>query len=677
MWEKMIMKEVSYKELFDNIQCDLSIFFEDDFTYSTDFSMKSVLYRIVRIDKELSFNPLIKKLNEADHNFAESIRDFVNEFRKYEHYIDNWNDVIIDDIDSAVLIIQKCDSNAFNNVSMKMSISEPSNLDEVRSILCQFGVDCLIPNAYTPLFNEYIWREKVWKPFYIFTSYSADVKSELENMLSGSDKSEAIVCCYIDNNLRGENKAQQIIDDLEKLTEKQVHFIGAVVTSQDPFDRITDKIFIDTVLKKNIPIQLKSALLRSVYHYLLHSIKRHYINAITEAFKKAGAHRNIALYLSDMAKMEGISNYSLFVEWLKGLTDYYSSQYSYIEKMIPIANLIERQSENDESEVSDDLSDLSDYNTFEAFDYKINEYCLPVEPGDIFITDDNQIYILVGQACDMAMGEARSRRNGLCEMVKATFVTTADSIKVADDQKNIWINYYKKEGTYGKLKIDYQKRFFIENEILSLAIYNKNGFCTFTRDICLNNSLLQDYQIGYYDSLRKFFESIITLNDSCADASKAVLANRAVNWVCSLLDYTIQSNEIRYSIRRVCRLKDKYLIFLYKLFLEYRGRIPFNTISMNRTIPLEVDFIYSGSKLQYTVDVLLNKSNDTVKLDWPWIISSATIDDLLIKIGSKNKTKDDKSSYIIEGKQIDIELDGGKVLKLTKKTKKSINVSIE
>ena len=672
------MREVSYKDLFNNMHCDLSIFFEDDFTFPTEFDIKAILYRLVRMNIKTILEPMMNKLREIDLSFASSIQEFVVEFKKWDDLIDNWDNVVKDDIDNAISAIQAKSDDAFAAISSKREIEEPSDLEGVKSILRRFGAFCVIPPAYTNLFDEYILSDRTWKPFIVYSNYSADVNNEIKEMISLSNQSP-VICCYIDNNLCGENKAEQIINDLENPNnEKAVHFIGAVVTSRDPFSKITDNIFIDCVLKNNLNSQLKSALLRSVYHYLLHSLKEQYINSITDAFNKAGSHRNIALYLAEMAKIEGVSNYSLFVEWIKGLTEYYSSQCKDIGKMIPIANLIERQSKSEDlKEDLEEISDLSDYNTFEAFDYNVNNYYLPIEPGDIFINESNNIYILVGQACDMAMGESRSRRNGLCEMVKATFEIDADLTKIAKDQKTMWINHFKLGEACGKLKINYQKRFFVENEILSLSTYHSDGSCIIGSENNKNNPLLQEYQINYYEKLKAFFDSIVTLKENCPEASEIILANKSIAWVCSLLDYKNENGQMIYPIKRVCRLKEKHLIYLYKLFLEYRGRMPFNTISLNRTISRQMKFESNSNVYTYNVDVVISRSNGEIKTNWPWIISKATILDLLSKITPSVTIKEEQNEYIIEGKESTIMLNDGKKLKLSKKTKNSLIVTIE
>lgn len=670
------MREVSYNELFNNIQCDYSVFFEDDFTYPLSFEIKSVLYRIVHMDVALIIEPMLKKLKVVDNDFAMSLEAFLNEFFKYENLIDDWSNVAIDDIETAFDLIKEKSEDQYSSIKEKYDAIIVSESEEVNFVLHQFGAFCVIPHAYKTVFDEYISRDQKWKPFCIYSNYSSDVKNELRSLLSNNPERKSIICCYIDNNLGGENKAEQIVDDLEELclSNENTHFIGAVVTSKELFSKISDNIFIDYVDKNDMP-QLKSALLRSIYHYFLHSLKEQYAAGINEAFSKAGSHRNIALYLSDMARYEGVSNYALLVEWLKELTDYYFAQDDSIGKLIAIANLIERQEETEEFD--DDPCELSDINTFEAFDTKVNNYHQPVEPGDIFHTDNDKIFIVVGQACDMAMGESRTRRNGLCELVEAKFEVSVSSEKIHEDQKHFWINHYKKDDVWGALKIDYQKRYFVENEILSLSSFNSDGNCKIDlASDTISDPVLQQYQINMFADMKNFFQSVVSINDYCGDAASSVLANKNINWVYSLLDYKKEGSTLLYPLRRTCRLKEKYLLFLYKLFLEYRGRIPFNTVNMNRTVTIPMDFQYNQDSFSNSVDVLLKRSNCDIKTTWPWIVSNSTIKDILSKIQSSVSIKKEQDNYIIEGNNLDIDLSNGKKLRLTKKTRTSISITI-
>ena len=47
----------------------------------------------------------------------------------------------------------------------------------------------------------------------------------------------------------------------------------------------------------------------------------------------------------------------------------------------------------------------------------------------------------------------------------------------------------------------------------------------------------------------------------------------------SIIEFTHDSNMIKYDVKRVCRIRN-HVLLINKIFLEYRGRQAFNTINM-------------------------------------------------------------------------------------------------
>ena len=210
------------------------------------------------MDVAVIIEPMIERLKGVDNDFAMSLEAFLNEFFKYENLIDDWSNVAIDDIETAFDLIKEKSEEQYSSIKEKYDAIIVSESEEVNSILHQFGAFCVIPHAYKTVFDEFISRDQKWKPFCIYSNYSSDVKNELRSLLSNNAERKAIICCYIDNNLGGENKAEQIVNDLEELclSNENTHFIGAVVTSKESFSKISDNIFIDYVNKNDMP-QLK------------------------------------------------------------------------------------------------------------------------------------------------------------------------------------------------------------------------------------------------------------------------------------------------------------------------------------------------------------------------------------------------------------------------------------
>ena len=178
------MKEVSYNELFNNTQIDLSVFFEDDFTFPRSFELSAILYRVVHMNVPLVLEPMIERLNQIDPSFAESLQAFVIEFQKWDDLIEDWKQVIRDDIDSALSIIGQKNESAYNLLQEKIGLISVTEPEEVYSVLHHYGAFCVIPPVYSPIFDEFICCKRVWEPFCIYSDYSADVSDDLQRKVS-------------------------------------------------------------------------------------------------------------------------------------------------------------------------------------------------------------------------------------------------------------------------------------------------------------------------------------------------------------------------------------------------------------------------------------------------------------------------------------------------------------
>ena len=393
-------------------------------------------------------------------------------------------------------------------------------------IFFKYGLACIIPQTYENIFKEHICVHGRWRPFLIYNYYNADLFDELKKLVSEHLNETATVCCIIDNDLKGENKANDILNVFEKLSaEKSFSVIGAVVTSHEKIERINENVHIEFVSKDNLEL-LKTALLKSIYHYLLNVFKIEMLKETDSAIKKAAAHPAVAQYLITMAQIEAISNYEIIYQWILELFEQGLSNNTHIPTLVAISNMLDECANVD---VFDKVDSISDIGGFEAFDYNINKFYQPIAPGDVFINSEGRIFVLVGQACDMAMSCTRSRRNGLCELVEAKIEPiTSINKKTLDNLVHMWVYNFKLDGNTSALKIDYRKRYFMENEVLSLCSFSNDGACW----IDINNALpeaqkkiTQQYLLDYYEKLQKYFSAIIQLKAS-SEENLAVVCPR-------------------------------------------------------------------------------------------------------------------------------------------------------
>ncbi len=667
------MREITYREILENIDCGLVVFFEDDFVQPDAVEINEILCKAIRMDEGLQYE-MISLLNAEDKTFSSALKDFLDVCKPAVDIIDDWTQIAdIEDILSQYKI--NCPELAERIDTVFASVASAPCVSGL-PILFQFGIHCTVPSKYKGVFDEHIEAESRWQPFVVFDNYNADIATQVESLIKKMPDPNNTVTCIIDNSIRGENRANDIISEMERIcTTVTKRIIGAVVTSNDPIEKISETLFIEYVDKDSIT-KLKQALLRSAYHYLLRMLKDQLSSQVIDAFKKASSHRNLAIYLATMARIEGISNYEILMQWINAICEVGLSSSCDIPRLVAIANMLDACEESPDFE---SMGDMSDIGTHEAFDYEINRFYQPVAPGDIFQTTDGDIYILVGQACDMMMTDKRKRRNGLCELVKAETAPLIWKEKTQENLTHIWINNFKSNGAISALKIDYKHRYFLDNEIVSLCSFNIDGECKIHLEEKIPESILrmlQPYQLNYYTDLQKYFTATRGICSSEARSFYDIIsADEHISRVIKPSQYSEADNTLYYGLKRVARIKDHYYLYVYKLYLEYRGRLPFETINLARMQTMNVVFSNGGAGVNLDIDVFFARNKGSAQ-SLPWIISKVQMDTLLNAFASGHNVKDPQETYWLSNISTNIPLSNGKKLVLTKKSPERVHVQI-
>ena len=667
------MREITYREILENINCGLVIFFEDDFVQPGTEDINEILYKAIRMNEALQCR-MISLLDEEDKDFSSALKDFLDVCKPAVDIIEDWTQIAdVEDILSQYKIkhpelAEKVDTTFKAVTSISCTACLP--------ILFQFGLHCTVPLKYNDIFNEYIEASSRWQPFVVFDNYNSDIISQAELLIKNMPAPNNTVTCIIDNSIRGTNRANELIDELERICKNVTNrIIGAVVTSNDPIERISEALFIEYVSKADIG-KLKQALLRSAYHYLLRMLKDQLSESVIGAFNKASAHRNIAIYLAAMARNEGISNYEILMQWIGAICEVGLNSNCDIPKLIAIANMLDACEESPDFESMEDMSDI---NTHEAFDYEINRFYQPITPGDIFQAPDGTIYILVGQACDMMMTDKRKRRNGLCELVKAEITPLLWKEKTQENLTHIWINNFKSGENISALKIDYTHRFFLDNEVASLCSFNTDGECrmSLSEDLPENSlRMLQPYQISYYSDLQKYFAAMHGLCSSEARTYFDIISDdKHISRIVKSSQYTESNNTIFYGLKRIARVKDHYYLYMYKLYLEYRGRLPFETINLARMQTRNILFSNGSTGINLDIDIFLARDKNSAK-SLPWIINGVQMVDLVNAFSSGNSIKEPQEHYWLIDNSLEVLLSNGRKLVLTKKSNERIHVQV-
>lgn len=668
------MREITYKEILENIDCGLVVFFEDDFVQPDTVEINDILHKAIRMDEDLQCK-MISLLDAVDNSFSSALKAFLEVCKPAVDDVADWTQIA----DVEDILSQYKENHPELSEAVDAAFSTITSVPSVNSlpVLFQFGLHCNVPSKYQELFSEYIEAESRWQPFVVFDNYNTDITTQVESLIENMPDPNNTVTCIIDNRIKGEDRAQEIIDELERICKNVTkRIIGAAVTSKTPIERISETLFIGHVDKDNI-IQLKQALLRSAYHYLLRMLKDQLSGQVVEAFKKASSHRNIAIYLASAARYEGISNYEVLMQWISAICEVGLSSSCDTPKLVAIANMLDACEESPDFE---NMEDMSDINTHEAFDYEINRFYQPVAPGDIFLTSDRRIYILVGQACDMMMRDEHSRRNGLCELVEATAVPLKWKEKTIDNLTNVWINNFTFENSTLALKIDYQHRHFMDNEVLSLCSYNTEGICRIntTSDLpakCLR--MLQPYQIRYYSELQEYFKAVyeICSSQTTRPLFDVICDDKYTSRIIKTSGYEKTDNGLLYGMKRIAHVKSHYYLYLYKLYLEHRGRLPFETINLARMQTMNISFTNGTTSVDLDIDIFIAGNKESA-LALPWIIKKEQVDTLIQTFAPGNSVKSAKDYYLLDSETLSLSLSNRRKLVLKKKSRNSVLVQV-
>ena len=292
-------------------------------------------------------------------------------------------------------------------------------------------------------------------------------------------------------------------------------------------------------------------------------------------------------------------------------------------------------------------------------------------PGDVYVSSDDKAYILIGQDCDMMIAEKRKRRVAASELLPVKeLIAMNTSEKIHNDTEYVWLaNYRHIDDQVYCMKIDYKHRRFIDSRILDLCTYNSNGECILDTKNGIKNSanvILQPYLVDRYEGLRTYFEAISQLSTENGDVLKMVLAND--QYLFTSDEFEQIDEGLRFPLKRVCRIKQTCVFFLYKLYLEYRGRQPFETINYAASQPRSIDVVYTDKimKTEFAIRMGSYSHDDRVE-KLTWRIQTKKMCQLFRDLGIDEKIDEKEDILVFKGKTTEIPLQSGKRAKFVKK----------
>ena len=119
-----------------------------------------------------------------------------------------------------------------------------------------------------------------------------------------------------------------------------------------------------------------------------------------------------------------------------------------------------------------------------------------------------------------------------------------------------------------------------------------------------------------------------------------LLSNSQSHRVLSLLDYKqpMEDEKVEYKVRRICRLKHPYMLYLYKMYLEHQGRHPFDCMNMSRVQEMQVRVMQNPS-IFVPVDMVLTPDREMNRLhieNMDWYIDANTLENIITNLTGTN-----------------------------------------
>lgn len=670
---------ITYDKFFRITNCDTIIFLEDDFTFEN--SKKSLFYGLTRLNCN-SRERLYVELKDAGADFLDELQEYSTIVGDYIESIDWENEIPRDDIEILFSIIENNDrengiiGGKLRKIYANLDVNE---MVKFATILNQYGLGVQIPSYFEQIFNDYIYIDNEWKKYKIYTNFNAKTKSSFVKDLNEYGQANKSIICIIDNQLEEEQRASEILQEIEKVNENsRKNIVAAILSSKEKEEKISSKVFAEHV-SKNVPDGLQIALAKSAYSLLLVRLKSVYQKILAESFDDAIVNKDIAYYFAKMASNEGVTNYKVVTDWLNLLFQYKLSVNDEIFDIIRLTQMMDIL--NDDIEYSCEMQKL---NTFEAFDLNINRYYQLPTAGDIFIDKKGNYYVLVGQDCDLMISQSRNGNNAVSELVKASVVSQKDIEKYEKNLEYMYVNNFRESDAEQPkgLEIKYSSRVYLDNTIIRLCCYNIDGKCKINLNRKLDLSIqdmVSPYLCDTYEKLQDYLKNIDELKQTVGEKMSAVLESEFSPRLTSVLQYEKdQDDYIEYPYRRIGRLKRSYMLYLYKLFLEYRGRHPFDCINLTRHASLTIPVL--DSSIELPIEVILstnredNRKHYCKKLDW--YIYPSNLEQVIKELFNEEIHIKDSKLLVLTDSENSIECTNNRNIVLTK-TKKGVLLQLK
>lgn len=514
---------------------------------------------------------------------------------------------------------------------------------DVQELFFQYAVGAKIPPNMRSFFSEVIRTDAVYQPTRIFTNYVEEIRAELfAEMTTFAEREGKSTVLVLDNMVGDARLAAQMVADLKQYYKETNNTVYATIFSTAPKGSAREscessELYIGYTDKKDGITGVHHNIIRAAINTVIQQYKRKYKEVIDKNCDMLAQYPDLVEYLYGMARAEGEAGYDVLQQWISFMFNYDMESSDELVKMMNLSACIDAQ----EFDTSFKLAvphELAQAASSENFATAVNTHCSVAAPGDIFTFND-QMFVLVGQDCDYMMGPERTRNAPHCELVLAELVPQDKYDKLDNDHKYVYVSNYLNEAKETcVLKINYTKRCIISNEILNLCAYNLDGSCKIDYEAELDDLVsqrVQPYLLDYYSSLQEYFKTVVTVQEKCPEFYATRTELNTTKPLIDINQYESNKTQLDFGIRRVARLRRTASLYLYKMFLEYRGRMPYTSI--NLTGYDKMDLVLEAEEKQATVAMhvkLTNnrKKNQKDRRKLAWYVSSDALQNAITEI---------------------------------------------
>ena len=653
------------KRLYKALNVGLFIFVEDDLEF--DERKTHVLFDFARMNSDDQV-ALLEALPESDNKqalylFASTLEEWIGDV--------DWANMPSDDLEHVI----KDKPEVF---SLYNAVSDVLWQGESQELFLRYGVGIIVPQLMEDLFTHVIRSEARYMPVRIYKNYIEETHTQILEDLKKEAADDKAAALILDNVVGTERLAKQMIDDLKAMdpnTTKRIYAtILSTATSLSGESIMSSDLHVGYAQKANGIADVHRNLVYAAINILIQKYKRYYKSVVEKNCDLLSENPQLVDYLFSMAQEEGAPGYDVFQEWLTFMINHEMENSKEFEELIKLSVCVdEYESERNKNPAIP--IQLIDAASTENYFNTINKFCTITSPGDIFYYD-NKYYVLIGQDCEYMMGDSRKRSVPVCELLCAELIPQAKCEKLADDSKYVYINNFKdSSGHMNVLKVDYSKRKFISNEVLNLCCFNKNGFCKIDYAADLQediSQIIQPYMVEYYSDLKGYFSAVSQVKKENPHFFEL---QTKLHTVCPLIPidkYQQEGSVLDYEIKRVSHLKSVACLYLHKMYLEYRGRIPYTTVNLTGYSAISMSLCHADKTYPLTVFVKLsnrrtiNRKSDC--RDLVWNLQKEELNKALSEFGHQISISDFGKEYVeLPGKDSFILELEEKKLKFTKR----------